>query len=144
MGHIDFSSFEEGQFILYGDRQQPLKVVEARDDLLRVEGPQGGEYILFLSDDGETLLEASPGKRQYASKVDDLRVVGRWEETDDGVYEHSRTGDRIEVVTNDAGFWTIETTLEDIDLPGYGYTEQEMAEEKAEKIITERTDPADD
>ncbi|MDY6777212.1 MAG: hypothetical protein SVU32_00975, partial [Candidatus Nanohaloarchaea archaeon] len=128
----DLDRFDRNDFVLYGDRKQPLKVIESRDDLLRVEGPRGGEYILFYSDDGETLLEATPGNRQYASAVDDLRSVGRWEQQDDGVYEHSGTGDRIEIVKNDAGFWTIETTLDDVDLPGYGYTEREMAEEKAE------------
>lgn len=136
-------TFEDGDFILYGDRKQPLTVKDAREDRLLVEGPQGGEYVLFYADDGETLLEATPGKRQYASAVDAVREVGHWEEREEGHFVHSKTGDTIDVEQNETGFWTIETTLGDVDVPQYGYTERDKAIEKAKSLVTERTDPTD-
>lgn len=139
-----FDEFDKGEFILYGDKKQPLEVTDVREDRLLVAGPQGGEYVLFYGDDGETLLEATPGKRQYASVIENLRHVGRWEQQDDGRYVHSASGDTIEVVQEDTGFWTIETTLDDVDLPKYGWTDREDADEKARSLVTDRTDPSGD
>lgn len=132
-------SLSEGDHVLFNDRKTPLTVTVVEEDRVFVDGPQGGEYVLFVApDDPELVLVAKPGNRQYASKVEDLEVVGTWESVEDGVWQHSKTGATVQVVQNDAGYWTVD--VDDMggaspDVPGYGFLDREQAAETAEKFI---------
>ncbi|MFB6294969.1 MAG: hypothetical protein ABEI97_04370 [Candidatus Nanohaloarchaea archaeon] len=131
------NDIEEGDRVLFNDRKQPLTVVEAGEEKLLVEGPHGGEYVIFPApDDPEVLLVAKPGNRQYASKVEDLRTVGYWEEVGDNAWRHTGTGATVAVVENDAGNWTLEVDgIAPPELPGYGFLAEEDAVAAAEQFI---------
>ncbi len=128
---------DEGDRVLFNDRKQPLVVRDAGEEKLLVDGPQGGEYVIFPApDDPDVLLVAKPGNRQYASKVEDLRVVGHWTEPEDGQWRHTGTGATVDVVQNDAGNWTLAVDgVAPPDLPGYGFLERDGAVEAAEQFM---------
>ncbi len=131
-----FDDLEDGDRILFSDRKQPLTVTDTGGDRVLVEGPQGGEYMLFRAeDDPDTLLVAAPGNRQYASYVEDLRIVGEWAEQGDGHWVHTDTGASIRLEKTDAGFWTLEVDGLDADVPRYGFTTRDIAVEEAESLM---------
>ena len=72
-----FNSLEENDRILYNGRAQPLKVEEVKDDEIRISGPAGGEYILFVAEEQKRVLVAKPGNRDYASYIGDTLKVGQ-------------------------------------------------------------------
>lgn len=130
-----FKSLEEGDRILFNDRQVPLEVAERDDNRLHVNGPQGGEYIVFKAEEQERLLIAPKGRRSYAAYLDDLREVGKWMQ-DGNSWEHSKTGATVELVENEIGRWTVETSMDaDFSPPKYGYADKESAVEDAEKLV---------
>ncbi len=135
---MDIAEISENDYVLFNDRKQPLEVTEAGEEKLLVEGPHGGEYVIFPApDDPDILLVAKPGNRQYASRVEDLRAVGYWEKDGDR-WEHTGTGAAIDIVQNDAGNWTLAVEgMEPPDLPGYGFLEREGAVEAAERFVAQ-------
>ncbi len=137
------NDIEEGDRVLFNDRKQPLTVVESGAEKLLVEGPNGGEYVIFPApDDPDVLLVAKPGNRQYASKVEALRTVGYWEREDQNRWRHTGTGATVEVVENSAGNWTLDVDgIEPPELPGYGFLAEEDAVAAAEKFIQDNPDP---
>lgn len=132
----DLDDLSAGDHVLFGDRQQPLTVTAVEEHRVFVEGPQGGEYMLFeTEDDPDTLLVAKPGNREYASYAEDLEIVGTWEDVDDLVWRHTDTGAEIRVEENDMGYWEVHTDLDhNRDLPGYGFAEREDAVQEAERL----------
>ncbi len=130
-----FEQLEKGDRILFNNRKVPLEVENVDENRLHVKGPQGGEYIMFPAEEKpDLILIASKGSREYASKVEDLREVGQWEKTAEKRWQHSKSGKTIELAKNDTGFWTIKTELE-ADVPKYGYSSREHAEEEIENLI---------
>ncbi len=130
--------FREGDRVLFNDRKVPLEVVAVDKNRVHIEGPHGGEYVIFPAEETDDLLVRNKKSgRRYATYCRDLREVGEWEREDD-TWKHSRTGAEIELVKNDAGFWTVQSDdfdLDDeLDLPLYGYAEKEFAEEDAKKL----------
>lgn len=132
----ELDDLAEGDHVLFGDRQQPLTVTQAEASRVFVEGPQGGEYMLFAAeDDPDTLLVAKPGNREYASYAENLEIVGTWEQIDDLTWRHTDTDAEIRVRENEMGYWEVETDLDhNRDLPGYGFTEQDDAMQAAERL----------
>lgn len=141
----DIDDLEEDDFVLWSGKAQPLRVTEAGEGRVRVEGPQGGEYVVFRApDDPDVLLVAKPGNREYASLVEDLRVVGHWER-DDTTWRHTGTGAELQVVETDNGTWTV--TAEDIpgpDVPRYGFLERELAVEEAERYARQHPEGSEE
>jgi len=127
-------NFEEDDRVLFNDRKKPLMISEKEEERLIIKGPNGGEYEIY-SDEG-TLLFCRKGNRKYASYCNDLRKVGKWEKDGDH-WEHSKTGAELELEKNDNGFWTIKSEKfgSELDLPKYGYSSKEFAEEDAEKFV---------
>lgn len=136
MGDIEkFKELEKEDRILFGDRKVPLEVEEKDENRFHIKGPQGGEYILFKAEEQEKLLVAPKGRRSYASYIEDLRKVGKWER-DGGKWKHSKTGKIVELAKNEIGRWTVDTTLETgFEPPKYGYSNEESALEEAEKLV---------
>lgn len=134
-----FESLEEGDHVLYNDKKAPLIVASIGDNEIVVRGPHGGEYMLYPAEDNPSLLLVSkPGNKQYASKVENLRIVGKWEQVEEGVWRHSITDAKVAVTENELGYWTINVDGFDgelPDLPKYGFSEREIAVEEAEKFI---------
>lgn len=130
-----FESLEEGDRVLFDGRKRPLTVEEDRGGEYLIQGPQGGEYILHR--DGETLLLSKPGNRRYASRVEGLHTTGEWEEVGEDRFRHTVTGAELELVESASGFLTIraEGIEGDLDIPGYGFTDREHAEEELNDII---------
>ncbi len=134
---------EKGDKVLYNEKKTPLTVasVDTESDEVVVQGPQGGEYLLFVPADNEELvLESRSGNREYANKVEDLRTVGEWVQTGEDRWEHSVSGATVELVQNDTGYWTVSVTGVDGDLPDiprYGFTEKRFARETAEAFIAD-------
>lgn len=128
---------ETGDRVLFNEKKQPLDVVEAGEEKLLLEGPNGGEYVIFPApDDPEQLLVAAPGNRQYASAVQDLRTVGRWENDGEDAWRHTGSGAAVAVVQNDAGNWTLAVDgIAPPDLPGYGFLERADAVAAAEEFM---------
>lgn len=134
MSRETFDKLEQDDRILFNDRKIPLTVEAVDENRVHIEGPQGGEYILYpAEDDPDLLLVSRKGSRRYASKVGSLRKTGRWAQESKNSWEHT-SGTRIELVKNDSGFWTLETELE-ADTPKYGFSNREFAVEAAEKLI---------
>jgi hypothetical protein len=133
---MELEKLEEEDHVLFGDRKTPLKVTSIEDDHVLVAGPNGGEYELYNAEDTDRLLVCKPGNRRYSSYADDLRKTGEWKKTSDG-WKHSKTENYVKLVKNSIGFWTLETSLDsnELDLPKYGYSDREAAEEDAEKLI---------
>lgn len=134
-----FEDLEEGEKILFNDRKTPLEVAERQEDgSLTVEGPGGGEYEIYRAEDDEdVLLVSRKGNRRYSSYCEDLRRVGEWVREDENLWKHSKTDARIELVKNENGFWTIKSDKfeDELDLPKYGYSSREFAEEDVEKFV---------
>jgi hypothetical protein len=128
---------EEGERILFKGRKTPLKVSEIEEDRALIQGPQGGEYQIFPAEESKKLLISKPGKRKYASYVKNLRKVGKWEEEDENSWEHTSTGARLWLEKKDTGFWTIrsENFEKSLELPKYGFSDLESAEEELEKLV---------
>lgn len=130
-----FENLSEGEKVLFGERQMPLTVAEVGKDRVHLEGPQGGEYIVFVAKEQERLLIATKGRREYASYIEELRKVGRWVEKE-LTWTHSKTGAEVRLKQNEIGRWTVETSLEtDFAPPKYGYADKESALEDAEKLV---------
>ncbi len=132
---MNLHNLKKGDRVLFNQREIPLEVSDVDENRVHVKGPRGGEYILFPAEnDPELLLVANKGSREYASKVENLREVGEWKKTGENKWRHSKSSCEINLIKNDAGFWTIETALE-IDLPKYGYSSKEIAVEEIEQLI---------
>lgn len=127
---------DEGDRILFDERSQPLEVKEKEGEKIIVEGPKGGSYQIF-DEDAKHFLISKPGDREYASYIRNLRRVGEWEKFEDGKYKHTDTEALLELVKKDTGFWTIQASNFDveIDVPKYGFSDKEAAEEQLEKIL---------
>lgn len=127
---------EEQDRILFNDRARPLKVAECKKDSVLLEGPLGGRYQLFEEENADHLLVSKPGDREYASYAKDLRRTGEWIETDKG-FEHTDTEASVHLVRNDSGFWSLKVSdLDaDFDIPKYGFSDKEYAEEEMKKIV---------
>jgi hypothetical protein len=130
---------EEGEKLLFKGRKTPLKVSKLEEDRALIEGPQGGEYQIFCAEESEKLLISKPGKRRYASYVENLRKVGKWDEKEENSWEHTSTGARIWLEQKDTGFWTIrsENFEKNLELPKYGFSDLESAEEELQKLFRE-------
>ena len=126
----------EGDRILFDERSQPLEVKELEEQKIIVEGPKGGQYQIF-DEDAKHFLISKPGDREYASYIQNLRRVGEWEKLEDRKYRHTDTEASLELLQKDTGFWTIQASKFDteIDVPKYGFSNREAAEEQLEKIL---------
>ncbi len=125
------SDLEEGDRVLFGDRKVPLEVEEVAEDRALVDGPQGGEYVLYTEED--IVLVSSKGDRRYSSLAEDLRTTGRWRRTGD-IWTHSKTGQQVRLEETKAGFWRIDTEFA-VDQPKYGYRSKEDAEAEVRGLI---------
>jgi len=134
-----YSDLKEDDRILFDSRAQPLKVVKIEDDQIKIEGPSGGEYILFVAEEQDRVLVSKKGGRDYASYIENLRKVGKWQKTGENIWKHSKSGAEFRLEKKETGYWTIRTDdfnlKEKIDLPLYGYSDQEFAEEDVKKFI---------
>ena len=134
-----YSNLSKGEKILFDSRSKPLEVREIEQDQVKIQGPSGGEYILFKAENQEKILFSKEGKRDYASYVENLRKVGEWEKKEGNVWRHSKTDAEIKLDKKETGYWNIITDdfnlEEDIDLPLYGYSDLEFAEEDVRKFI---------
>lgn len=128
---MEIDELEEGQKIVFNDRKQPLKVESVENGEAKVSGPGGGEYVLY-SDEGTDLV-AKKGNKKYSSYLENLRKVGKWEETEKG-WKHSRTGAEVKIV-EEGPTWKIRSERFDFEQPRYGFTDRTEAVEKAEQII---------
>lgn len=134
MSRETFEELEQGDRILFNDRKYPLEIEAVDENRVHVEGPQGGEYVIYpAEDDPDLLLVSRKGSRRYASRVENLRKTGKWERESENAWKHS-SGTRIELVKNDSGFWTLETELP-ADTPKYGFSSREFAVEEAENLM---------
>lgn len=135
----ELPELEEGDLVLFNDRKIPVEVTAVDENRLHVEGPHGGEYIIFPAEETDDLLVRNKKSgREYATYCRELREIGRWEREDD-TWRHTKTGAEIALERNEAGFWTLasdEFDLEELDLPLYGYSEKEFAVEDAEEFIS--------
>jgi len=132
-----FDELEEGDRILFNDRKTPLTVKKVGEEELKVEGPQGGKYILYTEEDAKYPLIAKPGSKKYSSYVKKLRKVGEWQKEDEKTWKHTKTDAEISLEQNSVGFWTlnVQNFDEQLDLPKYGFSDFENALEEAEKLI---------
>lgn len=137
-----YGSLEKDDRILFNSRAKPLKVVEIEDDQTKIEGPSGGEYILFVAEEQDRVLISKEGGRDYASYIDNLHKVGEWVKTGENYWEHSKTGSSFRIEKKETGYWTIKTDdfdlEEEINLPLYGYSDREFAEEDVKKVISKK------
>lgn len=133
----ELDKLEEGDRVLFDDRAVPLTVEKAEEGEILVEGPHGGEYRIYNEEDAKHFLIAKPGKERYASYCRNLRRVGEWQKPDAKTWRHTDTDAEITIVKNSAGFWTLDVKNfdEDLDLPKYGFSDLENAEDEAEKIV---------
>lgn len=129
---MNLEKFEEGDKVLFNDRKTPLEVVEAFEDEIFVEGPNGGEYEIYL-DEG-TLLVSKKGNRRYSSYCKDLRKIGEWIREDD-TWRHSKSSAEVSLEQNENGYWFVRSEKFEVDNPMYGFSSKEFAVEEAEKII---------
>ena len=58
-----YQKLEENDRILFDSRTQPLKVKKLEDDQIKIEGPSGGEYILFIAEKQDRVLISKEGAR---------------------------------------------------------------------------------
>lgn len=134
-----YQELEEGEKILFDSRAQPLEVSNIEDDQIQIEGPSGGEYILFIAEEQQRVLISKEGNRDYASYIENLRKVGKWQKKENDNWQHSKSGAELKLEKNETGYWTIKTddfdVKKEVDLPLYGYSGKEFAEEDIEKII---------
>lgn len=134
-----YRSLQENDKILFDSRSQPLKVVEIEEDQVKIEGPSGGKYILFIAEEKDRVLISKEDKRDYASYIENLRKVGEWQKIGGNTWQHSKSGAELKLEETETGYWTIQTEdfnlEEEINLPMYGYSDREFAEEDVKKII---------
>lgn len=134
-----YDELEAGEQILFDERTQPLEVEEVEEDQIKIKGPSGGEYILFIAEQKDRVLISKEGERDYASYIKNLRKAGKWKQIDEKTWQHSKSGAEIELAKKETGYWTIKTDdfdLEkELDLPLYGYSDREFAEEDIQKFI---------
>lgn len=134
-----YSNLRENDSILFDSRSKPLEVVKIEEDQIKIEGPSGGEYILFVAKEQDRVLISKDGGRDYASYIENLRKVGKWEKTGERTWKHSKSGAEFKLEKKETGYWTIETDdfniEKEIDLPLYGYSNQEFAREDVKKVI---------
>lgn len=135
---MDLSELEEGDRILFNDRKTPLKVVAVEEEV-EVEGPKGGEYNLY-EEDGDLLVYTR--NRRYSSYVRDLRKTGKWTRNGD-TWKHT-SGSTAEIKKNSIGYWTIETSGPEIEVPMYGYSDKEEAVKDLEKAISKNPEGFDE
>jgi len=130
---------EKGDKILFDDRKTPCKITNVKEEEIEIKGPQGGEYILYTEEDAKHPLKAKPGNKEYSSYVKDLRRIGEWEKQGKKVWKHSKTGAKMLLEKNSAGFWTISTeNLDvDLDLPKYGFSSLENAKKQVKTLLNE-------
>jgi hypothetical protein len=133
----DLADLEGGDRVLFDERAKPLTVKEVGEEGIIVQGPNGGEYRIYDEEDAKHFLIAKPGKERYASYCRNLRRVGEWEKLDAKTWRHTDTEAEVSVVKNQAGFWTLDVKNfeEELDLPKYGFSDLENAEEEAEKFV---------
>lgn len=131
---MEIENLEEGQKVLFNDRKAPLEVSRITEDGVWVEGPNGGEYLLY-EEDGTALVSKNERKR-YSSYVEDLREVGEWERDND-YWKHTKTRAKIYIDETETGNLEIraEKINLDINQPAYGYLNKEAALEDAEKFV---------
>lgn len=134
-----YSELSIGEKILFDSRSKPLEVIEIEEDQIKIKGPSGGEYILFKAEKQDKVLVSKEGKRDYASYIENLRKVGKWVKKDSETWKHTKSDAEIKLDKKDTGYWSIKTDdfnlEEEIDLPLYGYSDQEFAEEDIKKFI---------
>jgi hypothetical protein len=129
---VELEKFEENEKVLFNDRKTPLEVVETSEEEIFVEGPNGGEYEIYL--DGETLLVCKKGNRRYSSYCEDLRKIGEWIREGDK-WRHSKSGAEISLEQNENGYWFVRSEKFEVDNPMYGFSSKEFAVEEAEDIV---------
>lgn len=134
----ELEDLQKGDRILFNDRKMPLTVQEAGKDSVLVEGPNGGQVRLFRAEETDDLLHCRPGNRDYASYLENLRKTGRWKKESDR-WVHTGSGAKLRLVKNKTGFWTVEAEefAPNLDLPKYGFSSREDAEEKIKEILEE-------
>lgn len=131
---------DEGDRVLYSAKRDPLTVVAVKDDEVTVKGPKGGMYVLFRApDDPELVLESKSGNREYASRVENLRIVGAWEQIGDDTWKHTMTGATVEIRQNDIEYWSV--TIKGFkgelpDIPKYGFVNKKYAQELVDAFLT--------
>lgn len=134
-----YYSLEKEDTILFDSRAQPLRVVEIKKDKIKIEGPSGGEYILFVAEEQNRVLISKEGNRDYASYIENLRKVGEWQKKGKNNWKHSKSGAEFKLEKKDTGYWTIKASKSDLEeelnLPLYGYSDREFAEEDVQKVI---------
>lgn len=135
-----YQALKTGDKILFDSRSKPLEVKEIEKDQIKIQGPSGGEYILFVAEEKDRVLISKENKRDYASYVENLRKVGEWRQKSENKWKHSKSGSEIKLEKKETGYWTIKTedfNLEkEIDLPLYGYSDHDFAVEDVEKLIS--------
>lgn len=135
---MNLKSLKNGEKILFNNRKIPLEVVQQEEDRLFVEGPKGGEYVIYPApDDSNIILVSRKGTRRYASRVEDLRRVGEWKQVEKNRWEHSISEAVVEISENELGHYTISTDNIEIriDQPKYGFSELEVVKNEIKKII---------
>lgn len=127
----------EGERVLFGDRATPLEVKGVEKGEAKLEGPQGGEYLLYDEEDAKHPLVAKPDNRRYSSYAENLRKVGEWRKKGEKTWQHTGSGAEISLTKNSAGFWTLKTRNfdEKLDLPKYGFSSLQSAEEMIDDIL---------
>lgn len=137
--HKVYQNLEEKDKILFDSRSKPLKVIDIQENQIKIEGPSEGQYILFVAEEKNRVLISKEDKRDYASYVENLRKIGEWQKTGDKSWKHSKSKADIRLEQKETGYWTIKTedfNLEkEINLPLYGYSNRELAEEEVKKFI---------
>lgn len=129
---MNLEKFEEGDKVLFNERKTPLEVVDTLEEEIFVEGPNGGEYEIYL-DEG-TLLVCKKGNRRYSSYCEDLRKIGEWIREGD-TWRHSKSGAEVSLSENENGYWFVRSEKLEVDNPMYGFSSKEFAVEEAEKIV---------
>lgn len=138
---VVFQQLEERDRVLYNQKKHPLQVIRVAEDEIVVRGPEGGEYLLFPApDDTDVVLESRSGNREYASRVENLRIVGEWEAIGENRWEHTETGATVSVEKTDAGYWGL--TIEDFngappDVPKYGFLKKTYAVAEAKTFMAD-------
>ena len=143
-----YENLENGDRILFEGRAKPLEVMQVQEEQIKIRGPSGGKYILFVADKKDRVLISKEDKKDYASYIDNLRKVGKWKQNTENSWKHSKSGAEIKLEKKETGYWTIKTEdfdlQKEIDLPLYGYSEREFAEEEAEKFMKKHPEGSKD
>ncbi|WP_414836990.1 hypothetical protein [Candidatus Nanohalococcus occultus] len=139
---MELEDLEEGEKILYNDKKTPLTVKEKTDNGIWVQGPNGGQYLLYEQDD--VVLTSKNERKQYSSLVENLRKVGEWIRDGDR-WHHSKTDAVIHITEAETGNYKVlgDNIALTIDQPGYGYLKKEPAVEDIEKFIGKHPEGTD-